>query len=195
MGEIMKHLGTKCIETPRLILRRFEVEDAPAAYKNWVTDPEVTKYLTWPPHSSVEVTRGVIADWSSYYGNDNYYQWAITLKANGSEPIGSMSVVKQNDDIGMVHIGYCIGKQWWNQGITSEALTALISFFFEDVGINRIEIRHDPNNPNSGKVMKKCGLLFEGTMRQADKNNQGVCDMVYYGLLAEDYWKLNRTNM
>lgn len=187
----MKHLGTKYIETPRLILRKFEVDDAPAAFKNWVTDPDVTKYLTWPPHSSVEITRGVFADWASKYVNTSYYQWAITLKSNGSEPIGSIGVVKQNDEIQMVHIGYCIGKKWWKQGITSEALTALVAFFFEEVGVNRIETRHEANNPNSGKVMKKSGLLHEGTMRQSDKNNQGICDMEYYGILAEDYWNTN----
>lgn len=49
----MKHLGTKKLETKRLILRRFEIEDANAMYKNWASDLEVSKYLTWPPHSSI----------------------------------------------------------------------------------------------------------------------------------------------
>ena len=52
----MKHQGTKTIETPRLILRRFTLEDAPAMYRNWASDPEVTKFLTWPAHSSVEIS-------------------------------------------------------------------------------------------------------------------------------------------
>jgi ribosomal-protein-alanine N-acetyltransferase len=89
----------------------------------------------------------------------------------------------------MVHIGYCIGKAWWRQGCTSEALTALIRFFFEEVGVNRIETRHDPRNPNSGAVMMKSGLKFEGTLRQSDWNNQGLCDAAYYAILAEDYFK------
>lgn len=68
----------------------------------------------------------------------------------------------------MVHVGYCIGKKWWHQGITSEALAALINFFFKEVKANRIESRHDPRNPNSGKVMEKCGLIYEGTIRQCE---------------------------
>ncbi|MDR3148259.1 MAG: GNAT family N-acetyltransferase [Treponema sp.] len=104
------------------------------------------------------------------------------------EPIGSISAVKQHDDIKMAQIGYCIGKKWWNRGITSEALQEVIRFFFEDVGINRVESRHDPNNPNSGKVMAKCGMKYEGLMRQADINNQGVCDFVEYGILAVEYF-------
>ena len=96
--------------------------------------------------------------------------------------------MEQRDDIKMVHIGYCIGQKWWCCGYTSEALKELIRFFFEDVCVNRIESRHDPRNPNSGKVMLKCGLKCEGTMRQDDINIQGVCDSVRYAILAEEYF-------
>ena len=56
----------------------------------------------------------------------------------------------------------------------SEALGAVIDFLFDEVGVNRVESRHDPRNPNSGAVMKKCGMKFEGTLRQSDRNNQGI---------------------
>ena len=183
----MKDLGTKTIETERLILRKFKVEDAEAAYKNWTSDPEVAKFLTWPPHNDVEVTKSVIKVWVNSYSKDDFYQWAITLKENGDEPIGSIGAVDKDEEIDMVHIGYCIGKKWWHTGVTSEDLKALISYFIKEVGVNRVESRHDPNNPNSGKVMMKCGMKYEGTMRQADKNNQGICDYSMYGILAEEY--------
>lgn len=163
------------------------MEDAEAMYKNWASDEEVTKFLTWPPHSSVEVTKVVLKDWIDNYKEDDFYQWAITLKEYGDEPIGSITVVEKNEKVNMVHIGYCIGKRWWNTGVTSEALKALINYFFKEVGINRVESRHDPNNPNSGKVMMKCGMRYEGTVRQADINNQGICDYSMYGILAEEY--------
>lgn len=182
----MKHLGTKKLETDRLILRRFTMEDTNAMYNNWASDSEVTKYLTWPYHETVKVSHTVLTDWTNQYCKDDYYQWAIILKENGDEPIGSIAVVDKNDAIEMVHIGYCIGKRWWNQGITSEALSILIKFFFEEVGMNRIESRHDPRNLNSGKVMMKCGLRYEGTHREADWNNQGRCDSVMYAILAKD---------
>ena len=82
-----------------------------------------------------------------------------------------------------MHIGYCIGKRWWNKGITSEALNELIKYFFEEVQVNRIESRHDPLNKNSGKVMIKCGMKYEGIMRKAYINNQGICDCSMYALL------------
>ncbi len=95
-----------------------------------------------------------------------------------------------NEEIDMVHIGYCIGRKWWHKGITTEAFKGIIPFLFEKVEVKRIESQYDPRNPNSGKVMLKCGLTFEGTLRNADINNQGICDASMYALLKEDYYNL-----
>ena len=182
----MNHCGTQYIETERLILRKFSVSDAEAMFRNWASDPEVTRYLTWPPHASAEISREVIEYWIGSYARKNYYHWAIILKSHGIDPIGSISAVNMNDDISMVHIGYCIGRDWWHQGIMSEALKAVMDFFFDQVGANRIESRHDPRNPHSGMVMKKCGLKYEGTLRSSDRNNQGICDACWYALLRSE---------
>lgn len=61
-----------------------------------------------------------------------------------------------------------------------------MDYMFDEVGVNRVESRHDPRNPNSGAVMRKCGMKFEGTLRQSDWNNQGICDASWYGLVAEE---------
>lgn len=185
----MKHLGTVKIETDRLILRRFTMNDALAMFDNYASDPLVTRYLTWPTHTDVEDSKKVLTRFTSMYINEEYYFWAIVPKNNEDKPIGGISVVEKHDNIGMVEIGYCIGRKWWHQGITSEALNAVIHFFFCEAGANRVEAKHDPRNPNSGKVMMKCGMKYEGTNRQADKNNQGICDVSRYAILAEDYFK------
>lgn len=182
----MNHLGTKNIETERLFLRPFTLADAEAMYRNWASDPEVTKYLTWPAHGSAAVSEMVLSDWTGHYAEDNYYQWAIEAKDLG-EPIGSIAVVKINENAQWVEIGYCIGKNWWRRGYVSEALKALIIFFFEEVGVGRIQARHDPRNVNSGAVMRKCGMQCEGTLRRADRNNQGICDAAIYSILQEEY--------
>ena len=185
----MNHCGTKQIETKRLILRRFRSDDSIAMYENWASDPEVTKFLTWPTHTTTDVSKWVLEDWVKSYEKEDYYQWAVILKENGDAPIGSISIVEMKEKVGLVHIGYCIGRKWWNQGITSEALKAVIDFCFEELGANRVEARHDPNNPNSGAVMKKCGMTFEGTLRQCDHNKQGICDASYYGILRGEWEK------
>ena len=182
----MDHCGTKTIETDRLILRAFELSDIPAAYNNWTSDNKVTEFLRWPAHSDISVTERVIRDWIEQSRKPDFYQWAIVLKEIG-EPVGTISVVDQNEKLGIVHIGYCIGSRWWHQGITSEAFQAIITFLFNEVGVNRIESQHDPDNPHSGEVMKKCGLKYEGTLRQADYSNKGIVDAAVYSVLKSEW--------
>jgi len=183
----MEHKGTKTIETERLLLRKFTQADIKPAFENWTSDDQVTKFLTWPTHKDISVTEQVINDWIARYGDNKYYQWAIVCKET-NEPIGSISVVEMDEKAEKVHVGYCIGRKWWHKGITSEAFSGIIPFLFDEVKANRIEARHDSNNPNSGKVMEKCGLKYEGTMRQADWNNQGIVDVCMYALLADEYY-------
>lgn len=184
----MNHSGTVKIETDRLILRRFTEDDILPAFKNWTNDEKVTEFLRWPTHKDVKTTENILRRWISEYKNDDFYSWAIVLKSNGSEPIGTISAVDKNERLNIIHIGYCIGSRWWHQGITREAFAAIIPFFFETVKANRIEAQHDPNNPNSGKVMTKCGLKYEGTLRQADFNNKGIVDAAVYSILADEYF-------
>lgn len=183
-----EHKGTQTIETPRLILRRAVIGDAEAMYRNWASDPEVTRFLTWPPHESVEVSRQILQSWIDEYENDSYYQWMIVLKEFG-EPVGSITGMSPDDAVSSVEIGYCIGQKWWHQGIMTEALQAVLRYLFEVCGFQRILARHDSNNPHSGNVMQKCGMKFEGLFRQAGRNNQGICDEVQYALLRSEYQK------
>lgn len=184
----MKHKGTVELNTERLILRRFDDNDAIHIYNNWASQDEVTKYLMWPTHSSVEVSQEILNLWIDNNNNNNFYQWAIVPKYL-NEPIGTISVVNINENIKKVHIGYSIGKEYWSKGYTSEAFMEVIKFLFEEINVNRIEARFDPRNIGSGKVMEKCGLVYEGTLRQSDFTNSGICDASYYSVLAEDYFK------
>ena len=184
----MKHKGTKTLKSQRLCLRKFSQKDTLPMFNNWANDVEVTKYLTWQPHKDISVTEFVVNEWIKSCDKKDFYQWIIVLR-DTKEPVGNIGVVLKNDSIGMFHIGYCIGRKWWRQGITSEALSMVIKYLFDEVGATRIESRHDVNNPNSGKVMKKCGMVYEGTLRKSDINNQGICDCCYYSILKEDYEK------
>ena len=107
----MKKLGTKRIETDRLILRRFEIEDAEEMFANWASDPEVTKFLTWPPHADVDVTRELLRDWISHYEDGGYFNWVIELKETG-RAIGNISVVHMKEEIKAAEIGYCMSRAY-----------------------------------------------------------------------------------
>ena len=185
---MLTHKGTQSIETERLVLRRAVCEDAQPMFRNWASDPEVTKFLTWPTHEAVEVTQAVLSEWIQGYEKNDYYQWMIELKEIG-EPIGTISVVRQKTCVEEAEIGYCIGSRWWHKGYMTEALTAVIEYLFTEVGMNRVSARHDPNNPHSGSVMRKCGMKYEGTTRASDRNNQGLCDAAHHAILRAEFQK------
>ena len=179
----MQHIGTQTIETERLILRPFRAADAPAMFRNWASDPAVTQYVTWPTHQSPEETAGIVEAWVRQTEADpSFYQWAIELKGLG-EPIGSIAVAHLDEKTESAELGWCIGRAWWHRGYTSVALRAVMDFFFDTVGVNRVESEHDPENPHSGMVMRKCCMKYEGTLRQAVRSNRGVCDACWYALL------------
>lgn len=182
----MKKIGTKRLETDRLILRRFTVEDAEAMYRNWASDPEVTRFLTWPCHASAKDTAALLEKWVAQYEDGGYFQWAIQRKGSDEGVIGSIAAVKLDETVNSAEIGYCLSRAFWGQGIMPEALRAVMAFLFDEAEINRIAAYHDANNPKSGRVMQKAGMKYEGTHRQAGKNNLGICDMVCYAALKED---------
>ena len=181
----MNRIGTQRIETERLILRPFAMEDAEAMFRNWASDPLVTEYLTWEPHRTVEDTRGIISLWISEYEKGDAFNWAIELKGE-SEPIGSIGVVSVDDRVDAAEIGYCLGRAYWGKGMMPEALCTVVDYLFDEVGARRISARHDARNPKSGLVMEKAGMMKEGVLRRAGKSNAGICDLVYYSILAEE---------
>ena len=182
----MNHKGTVTIETDRLLLRKFRATDIPLSFQNWTSDDKVTEFLRWETHPDVTETERVISSWIEQYEDPSSYQWAIVLKEI-DEPIGAITVVDRNESLDILHVGYCIGSKWWHQGIVTEAFRAIIPFFFTEVGVNRIEAQHDPNNPHSGDVMKKCGMKYEGTLRQADYSNKGIVDAAMHSILKSEW--------
>lgn len=183
---MLNHKGTKIIETERLILRPFRSEDAPFVFKNWASDREVPKYLTWNVHRSLADSENVVNMWAAQYNDTSTYNWVIVLKELG-EPIGSINVARIYENIDGAEIGYCIGRKWWNSGIMTEAFSAVIPYLFE-VGFNRIDAAHAVKNPASGRVMQKCGLTFEGTFRQFFRSTAGeLLDISYYSILREEF--------
>jgi ribosomal-protein-alanine N-acetyltransferase len=160
------------IESDRLTLRRFNIEDAEDMFFNWATDTEVTKFLSWKPHNSIDVTKLVISDWINDYDKDTTYNWCIALRDTGNV-IGQISVVQLSNMHEMCEIGYSLGREFWNNGMITEALKSVIRFLFHEVGINRIQAKHDLDNPASGKVMEKVGMKYEGLLRQSRKRKDG----------------------
>jgi ribosomal-protein-alanine N-acetyltransferase len=161
MGTVsgLRHKGTQTIETIRLILRRFRLEDAEDMFRNWAGDPEVCRYLSWGPYKDSDAAVKRITNWVNNYIFDYTYVWAIELKGKNMA-IGSISVELTNDAARSCEVGYCIGRPYWNRGIMTEALRAVMHFLFFEVGYQNIMAKHDVLNTASGMVMQKAGMKF-----------------------------------
>lgn len=184
----MNYKGTTKLETELLILRRFKITDADDMFENYASSDNVTKYMTWETHSNIDVTREYLQSLTKSYSDGKVFDWAIELK-NENKVIGSIGAKKPDESLSKIEIGYCIGEKWWNRGIVTEALKEVIRFFFEEIGVNRIEAYHDVRNPASGRVMQKCGMKFEGVLRQAYLFKNGVADVYVYSILKSDIKK------
>lgn len=185
----MLHRGTVILETERLILRRFVKEDLEQIYQNCWSNPEVWKWTSYDPMDCVEdvvQSAGMFTDeWLGAYERPDRYSWAIVLRSS-NQVIGRMFGMHPDDRISQVELAFELGQNWWNQGLMTEAVKAVIHFFFSQVGLNRIFACHAKGNEASGRVMQKCGMRYEGTMRQAHRCNNGLFDQVNYGILASD---------
>ena len=180
-------LGTHTLETPRLILRRFRLDDAQAMYDNYCSDGEVTKYLTWSPHANIEVTRMFLASNIQAYENPSTFRWALELKAIG-EVIGCIDLVglHEHDESGV--LGWVLSRKYWGLGLMPEALLAVEKFMFEYVGLHRLEATHHADNYQSGRVMQKGHMTCEGRRREAFLDHTGRhVDLVVYSILADEY--------
>lgn len=144
------------METNRLILRKLTRDDTEKVFSNWANDPEVTKYLTWNPHRSIEDTKQIMDRWMKEYEDPNTHRFGIVLKDNG-ELIGSIDVVDYIN--GVPEIGYCLSRKYWNQGLMTEACTVFMNYLFEK-GFKEICIEADVNNIGSNRVIQKCGFTF-----------------------------------
>lgn len=147
------------IESERLILRPWSIEDASMLYK-YASDNRVSELALWPTHTSVEMSREVIEK----IFMPNPYCFAIILKES-NEPIGCIGLVPAGDEYHETahserEVGYWVGYPFWNMGLTTEALEALIAYCRETMGLTSLLITTDANNIASKKVAEKCGFHF-----------------------------------
>lgn len=182
----LNSLGTVALETPRLVLSKILPRDTQDMFRNWASDPEVTRYMTWNAHRSPGVTREVIEGWVNSYDNPNFYHWAIRLR-DSNMAIGTISLLNVSDARLSCEMGYCIGRNWWHQGYTSEAALAVLKFAIEQVGFVRVQAEHCESNPHSGAVMRKIGMTCEGVRRKAFVTKEETLeDLHLYSFVAGD---------
>ncbi len=186
----MKFIGTKTLETERLILRKVRLEDAKEAYDNWCSSDNVARYVLWTKHKDVEETKSLFSAWEKMYEDPSTYRWIVQIK-DTNELIGTIDVCsKKFFCFSTCEIGYCYGEKFWNKGYATEVLKRVIKFLFEEVEAETICADHASLNPASGIVMKKSGMKCDGIQRSLIIDKDGIRnDIVNYSITKEDYFK------
>ncbi len=152
-------MQTPILETDRLILRPMTVEDAPMAYANWTSDPQVAAFMRWECHTDVSQTEAWLMLEQEQLESDTVYNWGFVLKDTGML-IGSGGLV-YNQSKGLYELGYNIMKECWGQGLATEAAKEIIAFGIRQLKQTAFYCCHAIDNPASGSVMQKIGFLYQ----------------------------------
>lgn len=151
-------MNTPVLETNRLLLRPFCMEDAQEVFTCWESDPEVAKYMFWCSHNDISKTRKWLAFEVEQIPSDKWYRFAVVLKASG-ELIGT-GLIYLEEEYDLFEVGYNFGRKFWGQGYATEAMREIIRFAKEVLGIKELVGRYAKENSASGKVMKKLGFCY-----------------------------------
>ena len=152
--------NTPTLTTPRLLLRRFTSEDAPAMWE-LLRDEEVNTFLPWFPVKTLEEARQHLQErYLSQYSRVQSYHYAVCLRETG-QLIGYANV----SDTEARDLGYGFRKEFWHQGFATEAARAMVEQLRRD-GVPYITATHDVNNPHSGGVMRKLGMQYQYSYRE-----------------------------
>ena len=173
------------MRTQRLCFRQLTLDDKEAIF-HYASDPEVTQYVLFPTHRSMDDTINFIQMNLQKYANHEIACWGVALNSN-SLLIGTADFVWWSPEHRKAEVGYCFAKEYWNQGYATEALQGLISFGFEYMDLNRIEARCFEVNKASSRVMEKAGMSKEGLLRESLLAKGRIRNIMMYSILQREY--------
>lgn len=176
------------LRTPRLRLRKLTMRDAVDIYR-YSRDPEVARHVLWDAHRSIGDSRAYLRYMTRRYRTHEPASWGIELTETG-HIIGTIGFMWVQQDNNAAEVGYSLSREYWNRGLMTEALRAVIRYGFESMSLNRIEAQHETTNPASGAVMRKCHMQKEGTLRGRLFNKGRYVDVDLYAILRRDYHRL-----
>ena len=153
---------TPVIETERLVLRPPRMEDAAAVFESYARDVEATKYLTFKPNQTLAEIEEFMRARLRKMEEGAVFTWAITRR--GEDRLRGMIELRPNGF--KADFGYVLAREFWGQGLMTEALRAVLDFAFALPGMYRVWAVCDVENVGSARVMEKAGLNFEGILRR-----------------------------
>ncbi|WP_342503909.1 GNAT family N-acetyltransferase [Lysinibacillus sp. FSL L8-0126] len=175
----------KTMETERLLLRPFTEADAPEVSVLCNNYAIYKSTLNVPYPYTIDCALSWIATHQQNFEENRLYEWAITDKHSG-QLYGVIGLSNQQPHQ-RGEIAYWIGEPYWGNGYGTEATQAIIAFAFQEKKYHRVYAQYFQSNPASGKIMEKCGMHYEGTLKQHVYKNGAFEDIVYYGLINPNH--------
>jgi [ribosomal protein S5]-alanine N-acetyltransferase len=173
--------------TPRLVLRAIQAADAEALFATF-SDEQVMAFYGHLPHRTVDDSRALIRQLHDWYARREGIRWGIMRRDDDTaEVIGSCGFYGFDDGCHRAEAGYELRRAFWRQGIMREALSAVLSFAFESLGLHRIEAVVDDVNEPSKALLRSLGFTHEGTLRQRFHFRERYWDEHYFGLLRGEW--------
>ncbi len=174
-----------CLTTNRLQLRQIQVSDAQDIFAR-LSDEEAMQYYGHEPHRSFSQTHALIEEIQAAYARRAAIRWGVTLKED-DRTIGTCGFHHFDEGFHRAETGYELGRAFWGKGIMSEAVAAILSYGFSEMGLHRIEAIIDIANERSKGLLLKLGFTYEGNLRQRYAFRDGFEDEHYFGLLKHEW--------
>ena len=173
------------LETKRLRLRMFTMDDAPALFR-YASDPLVTQFITWETHTTLTDSQHFVRGVLDWYEDQEVAYWAIIHKEE-NRLIGSCGLFDWQIRPARAELAFAMSQPYWGKGYTSEAVRTLMKLGFEDMRLNRIEGKCVVQNTASSRVMEKTGMTYEGTLRQYIRLHGHYRDLKVFSILRKEW--------
>lgn len=159
---------TIILETERLALRTWSLEDAEVGFNRIWSDPEVMRYIgTGQPNADVEQSRAWLARMIAHQQQHGFCFWAVVEKES-NQLIGTCGLAHQRDGGLPIEFGYSLARAYWGRGYATEAAGACLRYVFEHLPLPELIARFDSRNVASQRVLEKIGFVYQKTEQLED---------------------------
>jgi RimJ/RimL family protein N-acetyltransferase len=177
--------GPERIETARLVLRRPRAGDAEAIFSRYASDPDATRYMSWPTHRAIEATRAFLAHSEAEWRAHPAGAYLIEGRAGGPL-LGGTGVHFENPV--RAATGYILARDAWGVGYATEALRAVVALAAR-LGVLRLQALCHLDHAASQRVLEKCGFTREGVLRRhtafPNLGSDGPVDVLCYARIFD----------
>ena len=186
---MLKHCGTKTIETERLVLRQFRYEDDDDMLAYWISDPQIQSLYSEPVYTTKNEVKALLDKYIGSCEKDDYYRWAI-IEKESKICIGQIAIFLVDSKNHFCEIEYALGSKFHRKGYATEAVKSILDFCFNKVNFHKVQVCHKESNIASQGVIRRCNFAYEGTLRDYFYMDGKYVSRLYYSMLKDEYAKM-----